>query len=476
VSAKVLLLSFNRYKVPVAVFPLGLAYVADALLAAGYKVLLIDLNIDEADWAEKATAFKPDVAGISVRNVDEVNIDSPDTLLGGLKELVDACRALHPKAVAIGGPAVSLFPAEILALCGADYAIKGEGETAFRLLTDDLMRGIAPSYLWLLKAGDTHAPQSAPAGFCTKFDKAIRARIAPYYITESGMVNIQTQRGCPMKCCYCTYPSIEGRIVRQKPVEAVLEELSIIKRCGARYFFIVDGVFNNSNAYVTELCEAMIRAKLDMQWCCFIRPSGIDAELATLMARAGLAHAECGSDTLSEAMLASYGKHFGFEQVQRSSMALLGAGIKICHYLIFGGPGETPETVAETFDNSRAIPGGIFFASTGLRVYPNTPLHQRLVAENPCWGEVSMLKPRFYLSPAFTEASISELIRIHAEGRSVWIVQPVPPAVERDIAKMRHKGILGPLWDYMELMQRFRMTAALPPLQEKPRGTIVTAR
>jgi radical SAM superfamily enzyme YgiQ (UPF0313 family) len=455
VSARVLLISFNRYKQPFPVFPLGLTYVADALIEAGNEVLFVDLNIDETSWVERAAAFSPQLVGISVRNVDEVNIGVTETLLGGLDALVAKCREVCQCPVAIGGPAVSLFPNEILKLCGADYAICGEGERAFAELADAVARGEKLSATWLAKAGEPRIPTPAPSVFCTRCDESIRAKIAPYYIAQSGMLNVQTQRGCPLKCCYCTYPAIEGRIMRRKEVGAVIEELRLIKRNGARYFFIVDGVFNTSNAYVGDLCEAMIRAELNLKWCCFLRPANIDTAFAKLMARAGLAHAECGSDSLSDAMLKNFGKNFSYADALEASRNLMDAGIKICHYVIFGGPGETEATVRETFARSREIFGSIFFSSTGLRVYPGTPIHRMLIKTRPELSDITMLKPYYYVSPEFTESSLTLLIRGEASGRSEWIVPPAPPSIDKDIAKMRRKGILGPLWDYMELMQRF---------------------
>jgi radical SAM superfamily enzyme YgiQ (UPF0313 family) len=453
--SRILLVSFNRYKQPFPVYPLGLTYVADALSAAGHQVLFVDLNIDEADWVEKARTFHPQLTGIAIRNVDEVMIGETDTLLGGLESVVAKCREISSGPVIIGGTAVSLFPREILEFSGADYAVRGEGERAFAELATSVEKGEEPSAPWLLKRGETHLPTPAPSTFCTRYNEAVREQIAPYYIETSGMLNIQTQRGCPLRCCYCTYPSIEGRAVRRKEVDAVIEELQLVKRMGARYFFLVDGVFNTSNNYVTRLCEAMIRANLDLSWCAFLRPSNINRDLALLMARAGLAHAECGSDTLSPRMLKSFGKNFTLEAALEATRNLNEAHIKTCHYIIFGGPGENEETVRETFEHSRELPDSVFMSSVGIRVYPRTALYESLVKENPEFARKSLLKPCYYLSPAFTEASLHTLIQGLAKGRSEWIVPPAPPGLDEEMNRLRKKGILGPLWDYMELMQRF---------------------
>ena len=68
------------------------------------------------------------------------------------------------------------------------------------------------------------------------------------------MMNIQTQRGCALHCCYCTYPLLEGRTYRRRPPESVVEELASLERHGARYVFFVDSVFNTSVDHVTAIC------------------------------------------------------------------------------------------------------------------------------------------------------------------------------------------------------------------------------
>ena len=453
--SRILLLSFNRYKQPFPVYPLGLTYVADALSAGGHEVLFVDLNIDESGWVERARAFSPQLTGIAIRNVDEVMIGEKDTLLGGLDSIVSKCREISAGPVIIGGTAVSLFPREILEFSGADYAIRGEGERAFVELATAVEKGAEPSAPWLLKQGETHLPTPAPSTFCTRYNQAVREQIAPYYIETSGMLNIQTQRGCPLRCCYCTYPSLEGRAVRRKEVDAVIEELRLVKRMGARYFFLVDGVFNTSNDYATRLCEAMVRAELNLSWCAFLRPSNISRDLALLMARAGLVHAECGSDTLSAPMLKNFGKNFTIDEALEATRNLNAARIKTCHYIIFGGPGENEGTVLETFERSRELPDCVFMSSVGIRVYPRTALYENLVKEDPQYANKPLLKPCYYLSPAFTEESLHALIQRLAKGRSEWIVPPAPPGLDEEMHRLRKKGILGPLWDYMELMQRF---------------------
>ena len=108
--------------------------------------------------------------------------------------------------VIVGGPAFSIMPEEILAYLGADHGIVGEGEAAVCELVARLAAGepVAP-----LVRGE--APGLVGASMAVA---ALRPEWLGFYREQSGMVNLQTKRGCPYGCAYCTYPSLEGRSFR----------------------------------------------------------------------------------------------------------------------------------------------------------------------------------------------------------------------------------------------------------------------
>ena len=152
------------------------------------------------------------------------------------------------------------------------------------------------------------------------------------------------------------------------------DEFEALERQGAKYAFIVDSVFNSSPTHVAETCEAICRRKLTIRWGCFLRPQGLTPELVQLMARAGLAHIEFGSDSFCDAVLHEYGKDFTFDDIQQSSEAARAAGVDCCHFLICGGPGETLETLRLGFENSLRLRGAVIMAVAGMRIYPGTRL------------------------------------------------------------------------------------------------------
>lgn len=93
-----------------------------------------------------------------------------------------------------------------------------------------------------------------------------------------------------------------------------------------------------------------------------------------LMARAGLAHIEFGTDSFCNSVLRENGKRFTFDDVLAASEVALSEKIEFCHFLICGGPGETTLTLQETFENSLLLKHAVILALIGMRVYPGTPL------------------------------------------------------------------------------------------------------
>ena len=80
-----------------------------------------------------------------------------------------------------------------------------------------------------------------------------------YYWTNSGVLNIQTKRGCPYNCIYCTYPLIDGRKIRTfSPVSIVDKLVELKQKHNIDYLFFTDSVFNIKNEYNIELAKEII--------------------------------------------------------------------------------------------------------------------------------------------------------------------------------------------------------------------------
>lgn len=450
---KILLINPNTYKIPHTVFPLGLAYIDEALQQADFETLTFDFNLDKLDvLAQTIDDFCPECIGISLRNVDDIRIGAREFFVNDIRDLIKAIRLHCSIPVVLGGSGFSVLPLEIYELCQPDFGITGEGEVAFVSLLNGKKQESIPGLVYRTEKGI----EMNPVRLLDWSDAGIPVRsqrLLDYYLQDGGMANVQTQRGCPLKCCYCTYPVIEGRQYRHRTGDSIAREFLNLKEMGARYVFIVDSVFNTSETHVRGICEALIDAGTPLPWGCFIRPYRLSRELVHLMKEAGLTHIEFGSDSLNTDILKNYKKGFTFDDIRRNSEIVRDVGIDYCHFLIFGGPGETEESMDITFENSKRISGALYFPSIGMRVYPQTHLFEVNKQVSGASKE-SLLQPTYFIAPGLNEKGIAKKILEYSQQSSNWVNLQQSPEFDAIAQRLRKKGVAGPLWNFLSVMRR----------------------
>lgn len=464
-GSRILLVNPNRCEQPCPVYPLGLAYLVGGLRAAGFRTVIWDTLAATDTLEQRIGSFEPDFVALSMRNVDNVQCHNPNSYVGEVLECCRRIRAATAARLIIGGSGFSIFPPELLELTGADFGIQGEGEVSLVLLLRALesggalegIPGLVHRDAW---GGVAISPRCSTAGlFETEPEHDPELILA--YTSRGSLPGVQTQRGCPLRCCYCTYPLIEGRRSRYRPAQGIVREMANLVKLGATYTFIVDSVFNTDPDHVARVCEALADANLGMEWQCFLRPRRLTRELLSLMRKAGLRHIEFGSDSLSDPVLRRYGKGFSFEEIEQASSYAHELGIKYSHFLIFGGPGETSDTVEETLVRAQRLPGAFYFATLGMRVYPDTPLWTELAPGREGEDAADYLAtPRFHLEPAFTVGGLYERLRRHREQNHNWVVGDPPPEFQATMGKLRARGVRGPMWEYIETLQRMAAHSA----------------
>jgi radical SAM superfamily enzyme YgiQ (UPF0313 family) len=384
-----------------APLPIGLACVAAATERAGHDVRLLSFAATgEAAslLADAVLQFGPDVIGISARNIDDQNMQDPHFLLASLQELVAACRRVSSAPIVLGGAGYSIFPRPALTYLHADMGIKGEGEMAFPALLS-----------WI-----EHGAQGSPPpgtylrnGICTTtaFAPSLDAFPLPkpsFWLEFSGAqalrIPVQSRRGCPLDCIYCSTSTIEGRPIRKRSPESVVSWLSQLRAHGFRSFHFVDNTFNLPPSYAKDLCRRLIEADLGLDWWAIVYPKWVDPELAELMAKAGCTLVSLGFESGSEPVLKQLNKRFSCADVRTVSETLSATGIKRNGFLLLGAPGETRETVEQSlaFADSLHLDG--LKVTVGLRIYPGTALHSLAVAEGVVRADDDLLSPRFYLT------------------------------------------------------------------------------
>jgi radical SAM superfamily enzyme YgiQ (UPF0313 family) len=468
-GARVLLVSTNRERQPYPVVPNGLACVASALDAAGHQVRFLDLCFAKdavASARRAAHSFRPDIVGVSVRNIDNSDSIALRHYTPEARDILGALREAAPAAKVIaGGAAFGVAPEALFRDLKVDYAVAGDGERASVALVDALSSGAPIENLPGLVRDRNGTVVFTPPGEDADLDSLPRPALHRWidlarYQRHGATIPIQTKRGCVYKCVYCTYRNVEGWGYRTRLPELVADEIEELKiKAGVRHFDFVDSTFNSPPGHALQVCEAITRRKLDVQLdTTNFTPAAASSELLRAMKTAGFRSLGITAESASDPVLEKLEKGFNAAKVREVAERVEKHGIKTLWIFLIGGPGETPHTLEETlaFAKWRLERGDAVYLTVGVRIYPGTTLHRIAIAEGVVPATSTLLDPAFYFSNDLdfdtTVARLKRFAADHprfmfsADSRSV-----VLPYLTRAAAVLH---LPRPHWQYMGLFQR----------------------
>jgi radical SAM superfamily enzyme YgiQ (UPF0313 family) len=421
---RVLLISGNREDVDMRVPALGLTCAGAAAENAGNETMLLDFltEKDPRDAVMRAVkGFQPEAIGISVRNIDNQKMIGVRFLLDQALDAVKYCRDASSAPIILGGAGFSILPQPILDYLKDDIGVQGEGEIVF------------PELLKRLKNHESidELPgvfqRGKPAPIRRSYSKDLDSYILPapsafaktLYGAKDAPVPIQTRRGCPLSCIYCSTPLIEGRQLRWRTPESVISWMIPWIKQGFNKFYFVDNTFNLPPSYAINLCSKIIAANLKISWHCILFPGGLDAKLIELLARAGCTEASLGFESGSPAILSRMKKQFSLDEVRKASGLLKQYGIRRMGFLLLGGPGETKVTVEESISFAESLQLDSIKLSAGIRIYPKTDVAAQAMHEGIITLESDLLFPHFYIAKGLEEW-LPEKIAEQASRHPEW--------------------------------------------------------
>ncbi len=273
-------------------------------------------------------------------------------------DIADEFRS-RGKKVVFGGFHATLFPEEVAG--HADAVVCGEAELVWKNVLDDAARGdLAPLY----KADRLCDMQDQPV---PRFDLINQKK----YVND--LIPIESTRGCPFDCDYCSVSQFYGAKYRHRPVEQVVRDL---KACGSRFINFVDDNIAGKISYSVELFEAITPLKIFWTSQMSMRIADDEKVLAAAW-RSGLRYAILGIESLDEANLADVGKKKvnRVEEYVEKTKLFKKYGITVCSNLMFGFDHDTEETFERAYrfvTDNRFLPNPYI-----ITPYPGTRLFDR---------------------------------------------------------------------------------------------------
>lgn len=440
---KVMLTSINKLKSYRPVLPLGMITVATQVRDAGHDVRCVDLMFEEDDESVIRAAvadFDPDIVGISIRNVDSLNLLEPAVYTPIALEIAEWARSVKPDVtIVLGGAGFTTVPEDLMDFVQADYGIAGFAEESMTGLLACLERGEAPrevpGVIYPLPEGGYYRKDPAFQIDYRNVARPDQSFYDPRYFEyafethddiEKIPATIQTKKGCVLECIFCSNFLVDGTGVKFSSPSRVVDEMERLRDEGVAALEIVDGVFNLPTRYALEVLREMRRRDLRMPWSCMINPGSVTPELVELMAETGAKHVEFGTDSCNDQVLRILKKNFRQRQVVESHRMFEAAGIKVMHCLFIGSPGDTRDSVRETFDViGELVPHGSptshAYWTFGLRICRGTALHDIAVSEGVIRGDERFLVPKYYVSaPVLGDDALLDEIQERVLANENW--------------------------------------------------------
>lgn len=384
------LLIYPPYNWPRKNPPLGLAYIASYLEQANYTVNILDmspLNLTIKDLKEelKKETFK--TVGISFMT-SQVRL---------ALEIAHLIKEMDKEiTIFVGGPHASALPEEILREEGIDFVVIGEGEITALELVDSLLKkknnyyqieGIA--YRQNGRVRINPAREMLGDLDSLPFPAWHLLPLKRYSVSQMGVdvtkpvFALLSSRGCPNNCIFCDSHTIFGRKFRGRSAQNILSEMKFLKEHFlATQFDFVDDLITVNRKRLEDLCDLIIKEKLDIRWMSNARVNTVDYKLLKKMEAAGCERIDFGVESGDERVLKAINKKISLAQIRDAHRWARKAGLKTTTFLMVGNLGEDFSSIKKTIKLVEEIQSdnpGVSIATP----FPGTALYQ--IAKDNNW-------------------------------------------------------------------------------------------
>ena len=428
---RILLVATNRHdrlnsRMNAQPMPIGLAYIAGHLDHERHQVKVVDLMFADDYLSEIENIvreFRPDVVGVSLRNLSNHSYLDTQWALPITKSVIDRIRQQSQAAIIVGGPAFSLLPKQCYEYLQPDLGVAGDAGETFAEVCNRIEDGERSVYDL---PGVVHQKEGEVVlneGLCVSAF-ASRPRLDDLemdkYRTAGFGIGILTKLGSfsyPTPASTAGMSEADFRVIR--PIDEVVAEVrELWEQYQLRKVFFVDNGFNFPLDHAKSLCSAIIEADLGIRWNTCLASFNCDPELVRLMRDAGCALVLMGNR--------GGDPHDGTGSLEEQMDAQLEVP-RLCeegglHYTIartFGEPGETRETVEHKLDFLRRINPSLANLRVGVSVMPGSEVAALALEEGQISDESELIEPTFYIAKEVRDWIVPYL-QEQAAGNPRW--------------------------------------------------------
>jgi len=352
---------------------LGLAYLAAVSEQRGDDVLVYDADVEDEPITEVIKRFDPHIVGITA-NTPQVK---------SAWRTAQAVKSIKDVPVVLGGPHVSVLPAESAAKPQVDVVVRGEGEavwiklceiieqagqqtshfTAQDLLNSEagLLDGLLGISYVTTDGRERHNPDHPPiadldtlpfpAYHFFKMDRYTNLQPATDAVDGAKSFSVMTSRGCPYRCTFCSQSIMPVKWRARSPESVLAEWQHLVHNLGAQEIGVLDDSANIQVNRLEKIADLLIEHKINhVPW---IFVNGIRANLATVplltrLKQAGLKRVAFGVESGDPDVLLSIDKKIDHNTIRQAFKNAKQAGLETIGFFIIGLPGENEESMERT--------------------------------------------------------------------------------------------------------------------------------
>ena len=318
--------------------PLGLLSIGTICKQAGHNVSILDAALLDLDANQVV---------VRTRCADIVGLTAMTPLVDEALSVATAIKGLNADIpIIIGGVHASLFPDEMYKTGLFNSVVAGEGED---IILDLLSDAQSPG----AKLEPIYSPTKFAEIPIPDYSLIDIEAYQPHYphAQRTPWVSVQTSRGCPYKCSFCT--NIFGHKYRSMPPARIIQMINgLVNDYGIKDITFYDDEFTLNRSRIMKLCKMISDRRFDLTWTCEARVDLVDSELLASMRKAGCRLIYFGIESGNQHILDKLNKHQALEDVSRAVRLTHNTGMQAAGYFMLGCPDETKDTMKRTVDFS----------------------------------------------------------------------------------------------------------------------------
>jgi radical SAM superfamily enzyme YgiQ (UPF0313 family) len=372
--------------------PLGILYISSWLEKNNYPNEVFDSTFSSFEkLCATLLRTRPEVIGIYTNLMTKINVLR-------IIRFIRSKSELHNCRIVLGGPEVRNHTEKFLSH-GADFIVLGEGEETMlelvRFLDKKTTRFISEvegiAYLEKQAVKKTAERQKLKNLDELPMPNRLKVDLSLYFSAwkekhGTSAISVNTMRGCPYTCRWCSR-AVYGQSYRRRSPRHVVEEMKWIKtNYNVDSIWFVDDVFTISHKWLEEFASLVKNEDAIIPFECITRADRLDEQVISHLVSAGCFRVWIGAESGSQKIIDAMDRRVEVKQVQQMIRLAQQHGLQAGTFIMVGYPGETREDINQTVQHLKKADPDLFtitvaYPIKGTELY--TEVEERFVKQLP---------------------------------------------------------------------------------------------